>query len=76
MGPLKKGLIFNITTSLNIISIFLSKMVLLFVSSMELDGVGYHLTLQEACKSLCLLLTKNSAVISRGGFTSDASFQC
>lgn len=35
-----------------------------------------ELTLQRAVRSLCLLFTKNSAVISRGGFTSDASLYC
>ena len=33
-------------------------------------------TLQSAVRSLCLLFTRNSAVISRGGFTSDASLYC
>ena len=33
-------------------------------------------TLHAALRSLCLLLTRNSAVISRGGFTSEASFHC
>lgn len=34
------------------------------------------ITLQSAVRSLCLLFTRNSAVISRGGFTSDASLYC
>ena len=33
-------------------------------------------TLHNVCRSLCLLLTRNSAVMSLGGFTSEASFHC
>lgn len=35
-----------------------------------------ELTLQRADRSRCLLFTKNSAVISLGGFTSLASLYC
>ena len=33
-------------------------------------------TLHNVCRSLCLLLARNSAVMSLGGFTSEASFHC
>ena len=34
------------------------------------------LTLHSVCRSPCLLLTRNSAVMSLGGFTSEASLHC
>ena len=41
----------------------------------EVILILFH-TLQRAVRSRCLLFTRNSAVISRGGFTSDASLYC